>query len=538
MRRAIVLGCCLAIVACKSSTAPPTPTQVAFIAQPSNTVAGQTIAPRVQVAIEDASGHVVTTAASAVTIALGSNAAGGVLQGTLTAASVHGVASFSSLVLNKAGTNYTLTAAASTFPTVTSKAFTIMPGPASQLVFTVQPTLVPAGQAMNPAVQVTALDAESNVASGFTGAMSLALGTNPTAATLNGTLTATAVAGQSTFPNLTISNQGTGYTLVAAAGSLGATSLAFNVGTTGIQYHGGPIIYTPRIAALYWSSSVIYNGGPTPGTHGTPPTADGSIVGFFLNNLGGSPYYNITASYLDATNTHVQNVAAYTQYWADASGPASSTPTDSAIHAEIESGFTSGTLTYDPNTMYAVFTGTGVNLGGGFGTQYCAYHSFFVDGQGRNVKYAAMPYANDYIATTTTPGCSVTSPTEAGSPNSDPAADAEVNVLSHEFAETITDENGTAWWVTSTGDELGDLCNFQFGTMFNANGALANQSLGGKYFLVQTLWVNAETSTGAPVGCQQNWTSTGSHPARVPVVAFKSAPAPTRHIMRMRTTRF
>ncbi len=192
-----------------------------------------------------------------------------------------------------------------------------------------------------------------------------------------------------------------------------------------------------------------------------------------------------------------------------------------------------GALTYEAITMYAVFTGTGVNLGGGFGTQYCAYHSDFIDGQGRNVKYAAMPYANDFIITSTAAGCSEVH--FAASPNSDPPADAEVNLLAHEWAETITDENGTAWWVTTTGDEMADLCAWSFGNVYVSNGAYANQSLGGKNFLVQMLWANAETALGAPIGCQQNWTASARPGARAPHVVMTSWPlaVPKRHVMHM-----
>src|SRR2546422_979936 len=62
-----------------------------------------------------------------------------------------------------------------------------------------------------------------------------------------------------------------------------------------IQYHGGPIIYAQKVAAIYWSSRTIYNGGPAPGTTG-PGTGDGSLLGFFLNHLGGSAYYNMNTT--------------------------------------------------------------------------------------------------------------------------------------------------------------------------------------------------------------------------------------------------
>src|SRR5439155_14152243 len=41
---------------------------------------------------------------------------------------------------------------------------------------------------------------------------------------------------------------------------------------------------------------------------------------------------------------------------------------DDAIIAQIEAGFSSGALTFDESTLYIVFTGIGVNPGGGFGT--------------------------------------------------------------------------------------------------------------------------------------------------------------------------
>src|SRR5207245_767804 len=65
--------------------------------------------------------------------------------------------------------------------------------------------------------------------------------------------------------------------------SLGAAPSSGN----GIDYHGGPIIYTQKVAAIYWSSGTIYRGGPAPGTSG-PGSADGSVVGFFMSHLGGS----------------------------------------------------------------------------------------------------------------------------------------------------------------------------------------------------------------------------------------------------------
>src|SRR5205814_1317520 len=78
-----------------------------------------------------------------------------------------------------------------------------------------QPSTTPAGAAITPAVQVTAQDAQGNTASGFTGNVTVAIGTNPGTGTLGATLTHAAGDGVATFANLAIDKVGTGYTLTA-----------------------------------------------------------------------------------------------------------------------------------------------------------------------------------------------------------------------------------------------------------------------------------------------------------------------------------
>ncbi len=93
------------------------PAKLAFTVQLTNVTAGASIAPAgaaamqsvsgnvitATVAIQDASGNVVTTATNAVTIAIGTNPAGGTLSGTATVSAVNGVASFSDFTIDKAG---------------------------------------------------------------------------------------------------------------------------------------------------------------------------------------------------------------------------------------------------------------------------------------------------------------------------------------------------------------------------------------------------------------------------------------------------
>src|SRR6185295_11422343 len=88
---------------------PATADRVAFVVQPANANAGASIAPAVQVAVQDAFNNTVTSSSASVTVAIGSNPGGGTLSGTTTVAAVNGVATFSNLSIDKVGTGYTLT---------------------------------------------------------------------------------------------------------------------------------------------------------------------------------------------------------------------------------------------------------------------------------------------------------------------------------------------------------------------------------------------------------------------------------------------
>ncbi len=128
---ASVVLCGVALAGCSSAGDGPTglgaAAKLAFIGSPSTAVAGGVITPAVQVAIQDAQGNTVTTATTSITVAIGTNPASGTLSGTTTVAAVSGVATFSNLSLNPAGTGYTLTASATGLTGATSGTVAVSP---------------------------------------------------------------------------------------------------------------------------------------------------------------------------------------------------------------------------------------------------------------------------------------------------------------------------------------------------------------------------------------------------------------------------
>src|SRR5207253_2609739 len=106
----------------------------------------------------------------------------------------------------------------------------IIPGTATQLAFTVQPSNTVAGAAISPAVQVTALDPAGRPEPRRAGSVRGARGSNAGGSTLSGTTPVAAVGGVATFVDLSLSKTATGYTLTASAsGFAPVTSTAFDI---------------------------------------------------------------------------------------------------------------------------------------------------------------------------------------------------------------------------------------------------------------------------------------------------------------------
>ncbi len=208
---------------------------LAFTTQPSNTGANAPITPAVVVEIRDQHGNRVNSSANVV-MAIGTNPAFGTLSGTLTQAAVGGVATFSNLAINNAGTGYTLVASSSDVPNAASSAFDITPPTPSASLSTVSanPTSFTAGGGAT--ITVTVKDGLGNAMSGVTATLSSTVGgdvitqpasptdvggvtTGTVSSTSAGPRTITAVAGGVTL------NQQPSVTVTAGAPSAGTSTV-------------------------------------------------------------------------------------------------------------------------------------------------------------------------------------------------------------------------------------------------------------------------------------------------------------------------
>jgi alpha-tubulin suppressor-like RCC1 family protein/uncharacterized protein YjdB len=199
--------------------------RLAFIQQPVSTTAGQAFSPAIQVEIRDASDHVVTGAANAVTLSVTGHP--GALLGTTTVNATHGVATFSGLKVTAAGVGYTLTADASGLSAATGTAFDVTPGAPGRLLFTRGPAAAEAGAALDT-VAVAIRDSFGNTVP--TGSITLTIAAAPWSGSgLQGTVSQGAVGGVAKFADLSLLRPGRGYVLAATIVGGGATVIATSV---------------------------------------------------------------------------------------------------------------------------------------------------------------------------------------------------------------------------------------------------------------------------------------------------------------------
>jgi hypothetical protein len=179
-------------------------------------------------------------------VALGNNPGGAALGGTLTVTASNGVATFSGLTLNKAASGYTLVTSGGGYGWGVTSPVSVTPAAATQVVITQQP---PATVKVSTpfSLQASIEDQYGNVVTSASNTVSVAFASNPTGATLGGTLSVSPSQGVATFSNLTINKTGSGYTLnVSSSGFSSAVTSPINVTKTGKT----PVPLAPQAATV------------------------------------------------------------------------------------------------------------------------------------------------------------------------------------------------------------------------------------------------------------------------------------------------
>jgi hypothetical protein len=237
-------------------------------------------------------------------------------------------------------------------------------------------------------------------------------------------------------------------------------------GTPALVYYGGPVMITATSYAIFWAPATLQNGHST-----SMSTSYKNIQTAFLKAYPGhgisnnnTQYYMTTGSGTSQIKSYIKNVGAFGGSYVDTSAYPSSgcsdsvTPgdclSDTQIQAEVRKVMALKGWTGGLNHIFFVYTSNGegscADFGGCAYTDYCAYHGYFLSGS-TPVIYGNEPYAAAGYCQGGT------------SPNGDAAGDAAASITSHELTEAITDPELNAWY-SSAGEEIGDLCAWNYGT--------------------------------------------------------------------------
>lgn len=328
-----------------------------------------------------------------------------------------------------------------------------------------------------------------------------------------GLLLTPCAAGQALQLNLTA--EGHTIHILPTVDKVKAVAALNNGGTPPLLYNGGPVMLSPTVYAIYWIPPHLQDGSATSMTKGYQNVQTTLFKEYFGHAIANNntQYYQVVGpktSYIlnkgSLGGTYVDTSLYPAGGCSDAGVPtATNCITDADLQIEISKvmgikGWTGGL-----NKMFLLFT----SLNEGQCTdssntqcsyvQYCAYHSYFVNGAAQDVVYGNEPYGN-------TTACQIPG---APSPNGNPEADAAATAASHELTEAITDPLLNAWF-DSSGSEIGDECAYFYGYA-GWDGGLANEKWDGHFFFIQTELSNYLFSGG--------WSTDASFPG-----CFNSGP--------------
>ena len=234
-----------------------------------------------------------------------------------------------------------------------------------------------------------------------------------------------------------------------------------------IHFHGGSVMTGNVNIYVIWYGDW------------TPTSRRRTVVTQFLQHLA-SPYWNINRTFPSATGKVVTSSPVLAGQTVDRGSVGTQQVTDAQIQTVVEHAVSAKALPRDSHGIYLVITSASVSKVG-FLTEYCGWHSY------AHINRSILKYA--FIGDPTGPRIGGCTP-QTTSPNGDAGADSMVSTIAHELAETVTDPTFNGWR-TDRGEENGDRCAWQYGSVYAARRGRANIRLGGRDFLIQTNWVNS-----------------------------------------------
>lgn len=245
-----------------------------------------------------------------------------------------------------------------------------------------------------------------------------------------------------------------------------------------VHYHNGAVMHTYTAYLIFW----------LPSGYTYDALGDGNferIVSNYINDVGGSAYYNIATQYWDFSGP-IQNNVTLGGTWVDTqpyprAATRSSPLSDGDIQNEVSRAATANHWTSDTDHAFFVFTGYNAQICtdsahfscsfGASGGIFCGYHN---DIGGNNTIYAEIVDNSDCVG-----------PLSADAydgPNGDRVADWIVDTVAHEQLESATDPLVTGWYDGSQNEgEVGDKCENDLGYV----------QLGhGHTYYIQAIWSN------------------------------------------------
>lgn len=295
----------------------------------------------------------------------------------------------------------------------------------------------------------------------------------------------------------------------ASQANISSNSLAPDGACCGnLVYHGGPVMHNPTNYVIFWLPPGYHYDNSTIDPNATSPSDNGyeSLINYFFSKVGNTSYYNLLNQYPDKSGPpgnmsslggFVFDTSPYTQFTGN-NGSAAKPLNNTDITMEVAKQITSHSPYWRPsaNSEYWVFTGYKVVTCFSAGAacihvDTCAYHWNFTM-SGVPVIYTNMPDVSSVRA------CTTLAAGAGNGPNRDPFADSEINVMSHELFESVTNPIanstmpfGTGWYYKNNTGEIGDECNFFYGRPPALEPDGSDVWLNGLTFLVQFEWSNA-----------------------------------------------